>query len=262
MDDQGTIAATDRRGESLDHKAAADFTREAETARLAALAESLGLYTADNAAEDAFARIMVLGPAKAGKTTCIALSAPKPLIINCDGLGATHGASAEGASFLAVDATSRKSWVSAVGKAKAAVEAGLARTVIVDTVTLLADSLLDEISLTLTGWDIWAELNQVVLAGVKQLLKLDAHLFVVAHMTPDADAAAGILPAIGGKLKVRLPALMHDWILLDVEPGRKPERQWLLGPQKHWNHSGRNIRRSTTCDAVGPALFAELGIKP
>jgi hypothetical protein len=229
--------------------------------KAAALRERLGIMTQDEAVENAFARILLLGPAKAGKTTCVAGTAPKPLILNCDGQSATKGAKlVYDAEFDVLDVTSRKSLEFACSAAEQMVAAGLTRTVILDTATLLADTLLDEISVTLTGWDVWTELNNCVVRAVKRLAKLEAHLFVVAHMDPSKDPAEGIMPAIGGKLKTRLPAMLDDWILLDVDPERTPQRQFLLGPQKHWTRSGRNIRRSCAVEATVPKLFAELGI--
>jgi hypothetical protein len=219
--------------------------------------------TKDEAIENAFARVLLLGPAKAGKTTCVAGTAPKPLVLNCDGQSATKGArNIYDNPFDVVDVSSRKSLEHACSAAEKMVGAGLTRTIILDTATLLADSLLDEISVTLTGWDVWTELNSCVIRAVKRLMRLDAHLFVVAHMSPDKDPAEGIMPAIGGKLKTRLPALLDDWILLDVDPERVPARQFLLGPQKHWTRSGRNIRRNCAIEATVPKLFDELGITP
>lgn len=223
--------------------------------------EAMGVVDQDEAGESEYARILVLGPAKAGKTTCVVSGAPKPLVINCDGLSATKGARALGAKFLVVDANSRTTLKAAVNTSAKLVESGDVQSVILDSASLLADNLLDEISVTLSGWDVWSELASVVSGAVKKLCTLPAHVFVIAHMDPEKDAAEGIMPAIGGKLKRKLPALLDDWILLDVEPGRKPhERQWLLGPQKTWTHSGRNIRRSSAVEATIPALFAELGL--
>lgn len=221
---------------------------------------ALGVYNEEETADSAYARVLVLGPAKAGKTTCLTTGSPLPGIINCDGLGATMGAVNQGAKFLTVDATNRATWKRSVDTMTKLVKAGLVKTVIVDTLSLLCDNLLDDISLTLSGFDKWNELNDQLMGQIKRLMRLDAHLFITCHMVPDKDTASGLLPAIPGSCKIRIPALINDWILLDVEPGRKPERQWLLGPQKQWTHSGRNIKRSCTIEATVPALFNELGI--
>lgn len=223
--------------------------------------EELGLSDQDTAAENAFARVLVLGPAKAGKTTCLASTAPRPFVINCDGQSATKGPKELGASFIVADATTRASWRKSCQLAVKLANDGKIGTIIVDTLTLLADNLLDEIAVTLDGYDRWNELAAQLCKGLKGLMTAPAHLFVVCHMTPDHDAAAGILPAIPGNSKIKIPGMLDDWILLDVEPGRKPhERVWLLGPQKTWNHSGRNIRRSVAIEATVPALLTELGI--
>jgi hypothetical protein len=227
-----------------------------------ALKSSLGVLNQDETVENAFARVLLLGPAKAGKTTAIVGTAPQPLVINCDGIGATKGAKNvyENSTFDVVDAHTRAGLKQACVVAEKLVAAGHTKTIVLDTVTLLADSLLDEITVTLSGWDVWTELENVVMAALKRLSKLPCHLFVIAHMNPAKDPTEGIMPAIGGKLKTRLPAYLDDWVLLDVDPDRKPERAFLLGPQKTWTHSGRNIRRKCVVEATVPALLGELGV--
>lgn len=222
----------------------------------------LGVMTESEAAENAYARILVLGPAKAGKTTCLLASAPKALHINCDGQSASKGAKSLGAHFLTIDAFTPAQFKAALSAAEKLVASGDVKTIVLDTLTLLCDNVIDILDLQgLSGFDLWNEVADILVGGVKRLAKLDAHLFVVAHMSPEQDPAAGIMPAVKGASKVRIPALLDDWILLDVEPGRKPERQFLLGPQKTWSHSGRNVRRSVAVDANVPALFEELGLK-
>jgi hypothetical protein len=234
-------------------------------AAAAELRAKFGVMTQDEAKENAFARILLLGPAKAGKTTAIAGTAPKPLVLNCDGLSATKGAKRVHAAsrFDVIDVNSRASLIHGVKAAEAMVAAGHTRTVILDTATLLVDNILDEVTKAgFEGWDRWDELEKAVMGSVKRLAALEAHLFVISHMDPTKDPAQGILPTIGGKLKTRLPAMLDDWILLDVDPERDPERVFLLGPQKTWTHSGRNIRRKCMVEADVEALFEELGITP
>ena len=220
----------------------------------------LGVYNQDTIADSAYANVLVLGYPKIGKTTCLATTAPKPLIINCDGPSATKGAVKEGAKFLSVDATNRASWAKAQQIARDLVASGDVGSIIVDSVSLLYDNLLDDITLTLEGFDAWKELHRVGMGGLKKLGTLPAHLFLVAHFEPDSDGNAGILPLIPGQDKKKIGAWVNDWVLLDCDPGRKPMRQFVLGPQGKWNAQGRNMRRSCTVDATVPALFAEMGI--
>jgi hypothetical protein len=58
-----------------------------------------------------------------------------------------------------------------------------------------------------------------------------------------------------------LPALLDDWIMLEVDPA-SGKRNFLLGPQKNWTASGRNIKRSCVIEADVKLLFKELGINP
>lgn len=223
---------------------------------------ALGVMSESEAQENAFGRILLLGPAKAGKTTCIAGTAPLPLVINCDGQSATKSArlTFPEQRFNVVEATNRRSLANALSAAEKLVAAGAAKSVILDTLTLLADNLLDELSVTLEGYDLWNEMADQLVGAVKRLCKLEAHVFVIAHMKPGDDPAEGVMPAIPGQSKIRIPALLDDWILLDVVPDRKPERAFLLGPQKSWTHSGRNVRRNCMVEASVPALFEELGL--
>jgi hypothetical protein len=228
-----------------------------------AAAQALGFETESTAADDAYARILLLGQAKTGKTTSIAMTAPKPVVINCDGKGATKGAKLEGAKFLTFDVEDSRTWEQAIIKTRAGVSKGLIQTVIVDTASLLADILFDEFSQKLEGFDLWREIEKRLVGGIKLLNKLDAHVFVLSHIDPGTkqENSAGQMPAIGGKSKFKIPAIMHDWILLELDPNATPQRRFVIGPQKNWNHSGRNIRRSTIIEATVPALFDELGIR-
>lgn len=223
---------------------------------------ALGVYNHDEAKANAFARVLLIGPAKAGKTTCVAKTAPKPLIINCDGDTATTGASNQGAQFQAIDVDGVASWRRAIQTAGKMVEAEVTRTIMVDTVSLLAKALERALKQRYEGWDVWRHLENELVTGFLALRELNAHLFMIAHMDPREDTAAGILPFIGGQSKVWLPGVIDDWIMLEVDPDRNPPRQFLLGPQKKWTHSGRSVRKVTAIDADVMLLFKELGIHP
>jgi hypothetical protein len=209
----------------------------------------------------AFARILLLGPAKAGKSTACA-TAPSPLVINCDGQGALKGAARLGGKFLAIDAYSRATWKAAIRQAVGWATEEKCRTIVVDSVTLLQDNLLDEIGQSFSGFEKWGELARELVGGLKILLKAPAHLIVTAHMMADSDNIAGIVPVLSGQSKTRIPALLDDWVLLETLTEPTVKRQFLVGPQKNWTASGRNVRRSCAVEPTIPALFAELGIRP
>jgi hypothetical protein len=228
-----------------------------------------GVLRSSDVAKESFARVLLLGTAKIGKTTTLLQSAPKPLVINCDGEGATQYAAAEGADFYEIRVGNvngvgcKNAWTAARRAAKELAEAGEIRSIIVDTITLLGDNLVEDLSVTLQGFDLWNEIYSQLVGGYKKLAELPAHLFVVGHMDPREDEISGIMPLIPGKAKAVLPTLCADWVLFDYEAGRKPhERAFLLGPQKSWTHSGRNVRRVCQVEPSVPALLKEMGFEP
>jgi len=227
-----------------------------------------GVVRSSDIAKDSFARVLLLGPAKIGKTTTLLTTAPKPLVLNCDGEGATQYAAAEGADFLEIKVTNRngvgckQSWTAARRAAKELSEAGEVRTIVLDTITLLGDNLVEDLGTTLEGFDLWNEVYDQIIGGIKRLCELPAHLFVVGHMDPREDLISGIMPLVPGKAKAMLGPMLGDWILFDFEAGRKPERAFLLGPQKSWTHSGRNVRKTCIVPPNATELLRELGFEP
>lgn len=226
-----------------------------------------GFYDQDEVAETAFARILLLGPGKIGKTTALLTTAPGPIaILNCDGDSATKFARKQGAKYLTCDITSRATWKAARIAVKKAVEAGEVRTVILDSVSILAKTLVEEISITESDKRaLYGELG-TQMGFVKRIFELPCHVFVVAHITApykdDDNEEEGILPLIPGQSKMYIPTIAHDIVLFDYVCGRTPERQFVIGPQKNWSYGGRNVKRSCVTPANVPALFAELGISP
>lgn len=223
---------------------------------------SLGVQTQDDASENAFARVLIIGPPKVGKSTAVLATAPKVFHINCDGPSSTKGAFNLGANFLTAEAYNRRDWIKACKTAARLVTDGHCATVMVDSLTLLVDNIVDDASLTLGGHELWKEVADKVVGGVKSLMGLGAHLFVIAHMQPGKEGESGILPSVAGSSGKRVPALLDDWVLFDAVAGRQPhERMFQLGMQGAWSASGRNIRRSIAVQATVPALLDEMGIK-
>lgn len=229
-----------------------------------------GFYSASDARETGYARILLVGPPKVGKTTCIATTAPAPvLILNCDPRDAVLGAAnqlPEGApEFHVFNVNSVASWRKGRKAAIELAKAGQIKTVLVDTASLLSETIVSESRITLDGYALWNEVKEQVYGGIDELAeRLDCHLFVNCHIDVSApdENAAGLLPMIAGSAKRWVPAALSDWIYLDVDPTRNPMRMFLLGPQKFWSFSGRNVKKSSAVPATVPALFDALGIRP
>lgn len=240
------------------------MTQEIKQEKPAAPAFSLadlGCYTAAEIAESARARVLIVGPPKCGKTAAL-VTAPKMLLINCDGPNAAKGAAnVVDQEFSVIDVQSIASWKRAVDIAKKAVAAKVVESIAVDTLTLLADNVLDQLKTQgFQGFDLWNELDSVIRGTLKQLLQLDAHIFLTCHMHASYEGGAGILPLYPGQGKNKIAGMVDDWLLMDCVVGRKPERQFILSPQSDWGGNCRSWKRQDTCEATVPALFAALGI--
>lgn len=232
------------------------------------LPKSLQLYD-QTATEEAWARILVLGAAKTGKTTSILTTAPGPIfVLNCDdaekNASALNFAKQQGAEFSAVNVRTIRQWHDAVSYAVELSKAEKIQTCVLDTITLLAQSLLNE--LKQEEWEdrrqMWGEFGDELQMGFRELCRVDCHLFIVAHPLPHDDGLLGILPAIPGKSAAYIPAEIADWIWFDYDPKLKPVRAFLVGPQKSWSHGARNAKRSVRISANATELIEELGMTP
>ena len=235
------------------------------------------LYSAAQVQDSAWGRVLLIGPKQSGKTVSLANTLPKPLVINCDGWASMRGAAKLGGKnpqWKSIDVNCERDWMPAVVASERLVSASIIRSVVLDTATCLVDNLADEYKARgMKGWDLWGEVNDTVLEGCKRLANLNAHFFVVCHMqTSDYDGSAGILPLIGGQLKQRLPRLLDDWILFNVDPTAVPpasKRRFILGCHGSWIASGRNIKSEKILPAdpiaypkAATDLLIELGATP
>lgn len=228
---------------------------------------SYGFVNSADIQAEAYARVLLIGAMKVGKTTAILETAPGPIaVLNCDGVAATLFPAKRGAKFEELQVRNNAGWQKGVDAAIKAAKDGKVKTIVLDTVTLLADSLHREFNRTKQGFEIYAALETSLKDGLSKLLDAPAHVFVVAHMDPkgeDGSSNAGILPLIKGKATaVWVPSKISDWILFENDPMNKEPRRFLVGPQKYWNHSGRRITRSVEIKADVMQLFGELGITP
>lgn len=223
-----------------------------------------GFVSQDEIAQSAWARLLVIGRPKIGKSTAIVGTAPGPVaVLNADGDSALKYPAGTGAKFLQFDVGTRETWRAGRKAVTAAAQANAVRTVVVDTITFLADALYDEISLKLDGHERFGELKNQIVGGLKQLFQIPAHVIVIAHLLPGKDdGSEGIMPLINGQSKFIVPGIANDVVMFDYQAGRTPERQFIVGPQGSWTYGGRNISRKTVTNPTIPELFKELKIQP
>lgn len=224
--------------------------------------EASGAYNQDDAKETNFARVLVVGPGKQGKTTALVTTAPGPVfVINCDGDSALKFPRGEmGAQFHAVDVKGRASLKKALKLAEDAVKAKAVKSVILDSASLLADSLMIELQGTLDGFALWDEFGAQLGGAIRRMCDLEAHAFVTAHLIPGHEKE-GILPMLPGQMKHKIITIMHDAVRFEYNAERNPTRQFLIGPNKDWSYAGRNVKRTISVPATVPALLGELGVK-
>lgn len=209
--------------------------------------------TDQDLARDPFVGVLQMGPPKAGKTVAAVGSAPKPVfILNADPKGLLS-AKSMGLRFTYEDCFSisdTEKHVKALQNDFRSSKAPFA-TVVLDTVSLLAQTYVSELrSRGLEAWDLYRELKDRLLKVLVPLTQLPAHLIVNSHAVLDFKGEGGSMgtePLIEGKVKTLLPALLADWVWLEVTTGAKPEetkREFLIGPQGNWKHGCRSLKTS------------------
>lgn len=219
-----------------------------------------GFYTEEDDADDAYARILVTGPPKIGKTVAVVTTSPQPVVVlNCDGKGALAPARRYGGKFFARDITSAKDWLNATRDVQKLAATGDVRTCVVDTLTALVNNTISrEMMRDYEGFEIWRQTQDCVMTGINKLRDADCHLLVIAHITK--DEAAGLLPDVPGALGRLVPALLHDWISVAHDGKADSERVFLIGPQENWTRSGRHVKRSIILPANVKKLLTEFEI--
>lgn len=225
---------------------------------------ALEIYSDDDLQECAFARVLLTGDAKAGKTTLVGTTAPGPILfLNCDGMGAPIAAKRHGGKFMVVDIGGIEQLQEAVQLACTMAAKGEVRTVVLDTITLLVNVvLLTQLRHRYrnekdVGFIVYRETGLAVIAALQKLINMPAHLFVLAHY----DTKDGLI-TLEGKLKKDVPGLVHDRIHLTFDPKKDPTRQLLIGPTASGLSGGRNSDESKTIAADIKLLLGELGISP
>lgn len=220
--------------------------------------EALGIYRTKSLKSSGKARVILVGRPKIGKTVALA-SAPDALFLNADGSDAmTPVDTLTSHDPLVFDVRSPKTFEQGIAHAEKLVKAGVVRSVVLDTLTLLADNVLDVLRQQgFQGFDLWREFDSVMRGGLKRLTSLDAHVFMSCHIAFDDECGEGLVPMYPGQGRRKIMALFNDFVLMSLENER---RVFVLGPQGQWRGDGRNIRKKHMIDASVPKLLEELGL--
>lgn len=217
-------------------------------------------YSESELEASAYARVLVTGIRKSGKTTALATTAPGPVcILNCDGFGAPIAARRFGAKDLKIaDIDSSQKWKLGVDGAVRLANEGAIKTIVVDTFTLLVNNTLTlEFNKRFDGFEIWRNVLDTGLRGIYRLMQAPAHLFVVCHF----DMENGQL-ALNGALKEQLPAMIHDIVNFEFNPKNDPSRVFHMGPSASGITGGRFADTNKSIEADATLLLRELGYEP
>lgn len=215
-------------------------------------------YNEEALQQSAYARIMLSGQPKCGKTTTILTTAPGPIdILNCDGPGAQIAAKRFGAKNLSIlDVTTPELWEKGVRAVIRRASEGKCNTVVVDTFTLLVNNVLAmEMGKRYEKWDIWRETLQSAMGGLNALIQdLQAHLFLVVHY----DMNDGLVN-IKGQTKKDLPGMVHDRVHMEYRHGKDPARVYHVGSSADGMSGGRFSGENKMIPADATLLLKELG---
>ena len=230
---------------------------------------ALEFYSEADLEGGAFARVLLTGDRKAGKTTAVLTTAPGPIaVLNADGPGAPMAARRFGAKGLKIlDVTGPELWIKGCEAAANLAKAGEIKTIVADTITLLVNKVIaGEMGRRFKDYHIWSNTYQCFMNGLEILERAQAHVFLIAHYDMDNG-----LITLDGKLKKDIPAMAHDIVHLDYKPGRttrdpetgtitKLERAFMIGPSASGLSGGRHSDENKIIPADVRLLLAELGI--
>ena len=179
---------------------------------------------------DPFLSLLVISPSGGGKTR-LAATAPKPILIFCsDDASKLDSASEVDKTFWYENVNhsdGRKlleEFELAIVKARRGIEKGEFRTIVWDTITMFAATLLNaELDATdkgngADGRQAYQTYGRRMINCVSRFLSLKAHRVVMAHyysQPKEIDGqlkkeGEGILPGIAGSIRSQIPGMFHD----------------------------------------------------
>lgn len=233
--------------------------------------------TASALERESFIRALLLGAAKAGKTTSSIVSLVKlcgpGYVITCGDKSSLEPAARRTKKFSYDTVRDENQMEIAIKEAKRGVKEGEYKWVLLDDFSLYASWLegaLRDASAAQNksgepdGRRYWPEYKNRLLNVPRRLFDLKAHLVITTHFIEQsqeiegqrAKSGVGIVPMIGGAAREELPALFRDVIFMEKKDGR---HVFQINPQGVWGPGCRSVDGTRTIDAdFGEFLKAAL----
>jgi hypothetical protein len=206
-----------------------------------------------------FLRVLLMGPAKIGKTTTVVATSPGPVrVLLCEHDSALKHSVRLGVDFTFDRVTGWNTMSKALLEAKRdCKEEGLG-TVVVDPFSEFAANLLDEcLNATDTGRGpdgrrAYPEYNKRIRHVLNQLFRLPCHVVVITHYIdtgggevrpdgggdPTPQTGEGIVPLLAGKARALVAAQFPDVVWMDYVKG---DRVLVTGPRGAWGPGCRSL---------------------
>jgi hypothetical protein len=208
---------------------------------------------------DPFVRILLMGPAKTGKTTSVVATSPGPVrVLLCEDQSALRGAKRLTSNFDFEPIGGWNSMQSAMAEARKDAEAGKINTVVIDPLSDFADRVLREaFANNLTnankedGRKAYPECTKRLKHLTEQIFMMPAHVIVICHyMELGADGGEGlektgkgIVPLLPGQARAVIAAKFADVVWFDARiVNGKMERVFVTGPEGAWGPGCRSLR--------------------
>lgn len=216
------------------------------------------MLTVDDLERDPYLRLLVMGPAKVGKSAMCVATAPGPVaILLCEADSALRGPKRHSPNKKHFGFWRVRDWDTmqkAVVEVSVEVKEGRIKTVVVDPLSEFATNL-EAQCLKATNNDrgepdgrrAYPEYNNRLRHLFDQLFRLKAHLIVITHYIETGGTligdqlektGQGIVPLLAGKARALVAAKFNDVVWMEI---RKGERVFVTGPEGAWGPGCRSI---------------------
>jgi hypothetical protein len=223
--------------------------------------------------DNPYERVLLMGPAKCGKSTAVISTSPGPVrVLLCEDDCALNGAKRRTLNFDFDRLRGFDSALKAIVEAKVAAKEGKIKTVVVDPLSDLAHRMMEECwrsTLTSNGKEDGRSAYQLIFRRlshvIELLLTIPAHVVIISHYTETGGelidgqiekTGEGILPLIPGKARALLSAKFYDVVWMDLRrSGKEVERLFVTTPRGAWGPGCRNLEGAESRPADVGDLF-------